>query len=537
LYFQNPKWYVKPKPGRSKDYTDNAKSAEIYLNYYAGENLKILLKKQMRLAILDAFFCFGVMKTGYTPEVAPNLNYGKPKVLGEKDGEPVYDIDEKTGEVKVDDQKEVITSDKFVSRRKSPAAMIFDIECENYFEDGRFIIEEMSMPLQDIKNNSMYENTDELTHSYKLSGGISLNKDESEREEYSLLSKDVERVTMYEIYDIEHNKIKVIAEGQKKKFLINKDVPTGMERHPYSFLQFNDVPDELYPLSDFRVMKSPQDETNKAQSLINAHAKRYGRKFAYIENMIDEAEITKAQSGEDGIMFKVKELPLNKIIEPLQSTPLDDSVYRYQASSQMNFDKLAATTEADRGAVERRKTAYEASKIYGAGDLRKEDRRSLVEDFAADVGSRLLQSMQENLTVNDAIKLGGEENAKAWVTINSREEISGQFNVGVIVGSATPKLPEYERQDFTAFMNALTEFPPELIQLKVNFDGILKAAVTMFPALEDIQLLNDEATQQKMQADLDKKQQLASLLQMRQGGGQPPMGGMPSENKKPVQGQ
>jgi hypothetical protein len=515
LYFQNPKWYVRPKPGHAKDFSENARVATIYLNYYANENLRITLKKQMRLAILDAFFCYGVMKTGYVPDMMANENYGKPKIMGYKDQKPIYDVDDKD-EVVVDDQEEVVVSDKFASRRISPAAMIFDTECQNYFDDGRYIIEELSLPLEDVKNDTKYKNTKELKPTYTVKRGLSISDEEAKGNEYRELQEDLKRITLYEIYDLEHDKLKVIAEGEKNHFLRDDETPAGVDGHPYSFLSYNDIPDELYPLSDLRILKSPQDETNKAQSLINSHAKRYGRKFGYMESMIDETEMMKLESGEDGVMFKVKALPLTQVMEQVPSSPLDDAVYKYQETSRFNFDKLAATTEADRGMIERRKTAYEASKVYQSADLRKEDRRSQVEDFAADVGDKLLMSMQANLTVEDAVQIGNKENAANWAVIKSREDIIGQFNVGVVVGSATPKLPEYERSDFSQFMQTLALFPPELVQTKVNFDNLLKAVNTMFPALEDFDILNDEQTQKQIQGKMEQQKKLEMLMQVAQ---------------------
>jgi len=524
LYFQNPKWYVKPKPGHSK-YAKNAEAATKFLNYYANENMRVTLKKQMRLSILDSFFFFGVIKSGYTADVGKNENYGKPKIMGYEGEVPIYDTDDE-GKVINDNEEEIITSDKFVARRTSPAAMIFDTECQNYFEDGRYIIEEISMPLGDLKADKLYKNTSKLTSTYEVKRGLTISDEDLKKDDYSELKEDLKRITIYEIYDLEHDKLKVIAEGNNDTFLRNIPTPDGIDGHPYSFLQYNDIPDEIYPLSDFRVLRSPQDEVNKSSSLISSHAKRYGRKFGYLEGMIDEDEMSKLESGDDGVMFKVKDLPLNKCIEPLQNAPLDNAVYLYNDQSRQNFDKLASTTEADRGVVERRKTAYEASKIYGSGDFRKEDRRSQVEDFAADVGLKLLQSMQVHLTVEDATEISEEDSAD-WAVVTDRKDIEGQFNVGVIVGSATPKLPEYERQDFMGFMQMLSQFPKEILQVKLNFDAMLQAATKMFPALEDIQLLNDEQTQKEQTARMDQAEKINQLMELAkiQGKNKPAMPG------------
>jgi hypothetical protein len=517
LYFQNPKWYVTPKTGHDdseeekKKIIDNAKTAEIYLNYYANENLRITLKKQCRLAILDAFFLFGCLKTGYVAHMIINENYGKPKILGYEKENPIYDIDDE-GNVQTDENEEIMLNEQFVTRRISPASLIFDTECPNYFEDGRYIIEEISLPLQDVKNDKKYKNTKNLEPSYMVKRGISLSDQEMGKSEYNELQEDLKRVTIYEIWDIEHDKLKVIAEGHDE-WLRNDETPEGVEEHPYTFLQYNDIPDEIYPLSDIKVLKSPQDEYNKSRAMVITHAKRYGRKYGYIENQISEEEMDKIEAGEDGTFFKVKELPLDKTIGVLTDAPLDTSVYTNLDQARGDFDRLATTNEADRGVIERRKTAYEASKVYGSSDLRKEDRRALIEDFMGETGDKLLQSMQANLSPQAAVPIAGKKRALTWLHID-KSNIEGQFNVKVEIGSMSAKLPESERQEFVGFMQALSQFPPELIQKKVNLDGLLEVVPSMFPALEDINLLNSPEIQKQIEEQQAKEKQINMMLEV-----------------------
>jgi len=515
LYFQNPKWYVTPKSGHEEDkekIKENAKTAEIYLNYYTNENLRITLKRQTRLAILDAFFIFGCLKTGYVPHMVINENYGKPKILGYEDEKtPIYDVDDK-GNVQVDEKEEITLNEKFVSRRVSPASLIFDTECPNYFDDGRYIIEEISLPLQDIKNDKKYENTSDLEPSYMVKRGLGLSDQEMGKSDYNELQEDLKRTTIYEIWDIEHDKLKVIAEDHDK-WLRNDETPAGVECHPYTFLQYNDIPDEIYPLSDIRTLLSPQDEYNKSRAMVIMHAKRYGRKYGYIEGMIDEDELAKLEAGEDGTLFKVKDLPLDKVIGVLADAPLDTSVYTNLEQARGDFDRLAVTNEADRGVIERRKTAYEASKVYGSSDLRKEDRRGLIEDFMAETGDKLLQSMQANLSPQEAVPIAGKKRALSWMTID-KTNIDGQFNVKVEIGSMTAKLPETERGEFVGFMQSLSQFPPELLQRKVNFDALLEAVPSMFPALEDLTLLNTPEQQKQIEQQQAKEKQIQFMLEL-----------------------
>jgi hypothetical protein len=481
----------------------------------------------MRLAILDAFFLFGCIKSGYIADLEMNPNFKR--ALKDESGAIV--IDPNTGEISIDSREDIVTGEKFVARRTSPASLIFDIEAGSCFDDGRFIIQVLNKPLEEVKKDKKCSNTADLEANYSVKLGLGLSPDALAKDEYLGLEDDLRRVVLYEIYDIENDKLKVLAKGHKK-YLRFDDMPNGVDKHPYSFLVFNDVPDEIYGVSDLRSLKSPQEEVNKGRAMIMAHAKRFGRKFGYIESLIDEDAIENLKSGEDGVLFKVKELPLEKVIEPLKDAPLDAAVYANFSQALVDFREVGGATEQDRGVVERRKTAFEASKMTEASSVRKQDRKSLVEDFACEVGNKLLQSMQANLTLQDAVKIGNKGYEQDWVQVD-REAIKGNFNVTVELGSMVPKLPEFERQDFVMALQVIAQFPPKMVEMYVNFAEMLKAIPSMFPALENFTIINDDETIAAKQREYQLEVLRQTLLQTRGNAGTAGPDGAPVADRGP----
>lgn len=515
LYFQHPKWQVRPTKrarmlARGGDIFKNAELAQLLLNYYVQENLGIPFKRQMRLAILDAFFIFGVIKVGYTADFEVNNNKGNYAILGYDGERPIYDIDRKTGEMKIDDREELLVDEKFFIDRISPAAMIFDTEATDTFEDGRYIIEEIVRPLEDVKKDSKYSNTKDLEHNYVVKIGLGISEGDLQKDEYSELSSDLKRITLYEIYDIEHDKLKVIAEGHDW-FLRNDEMPEGIDKHPYSFLCFNDIPDEIYPMSDIRPLKSPQEEYNLGRSMIMTHAKRFNRKYGCLLNMIDEDQMDILEGGEDGAIFGVKDLPLAKVIEPLKDAPLDAAVYANFEQSKQDFREVGGATENERGLVERRKTAFEASEIAKGSNTRKEDRRSLVEDFSAVGGKKLLQSIQANLSIPEVVQIAGEVGAQGWMEIG-RNEIKGDMLVSVELGSTAPKIPQYERADVLQFMQGISMFPPKLVQTHVNFGGLLEMAARTFDTMEKEDILNSPEEVKRLTEQFEEMEKAQAML-------------------------
>jgi len=506
LYMRNPKWYCRPK-GRKEELPQlkiHAHLAETFLNYYANENLGISLKKQMRLAILDAFFAFGTIKVGYIADFEANPNYGKYNTLGQDEkGNPIYEVDKESGELMKDDVEEIVTNEAFYARRRSPRVMLFDPECENYFEDGRYIAEEIVKSVEDVKNSKLYDNTKNLEPSFSVKPGYNL--DEKDKEDMPQITEDLERITLYEIYDIEHDKLIVLAEDHDE-FLRDENIPDGIEGSPYEFLRFNEVPDELYPMADIKNLKPIQEEHNLGRAMIMTHAKRFARKYGYKQGTFpagkESEEMEKLKDPEDGGFFEYAE----QMPEPMIDAPLDSAVYQNFQQTKEDFWKAAGSTEHERGTVERRKTAFEAGKISKEAGIRKEDKKSLTEDFAAGIGAKLLQSFQANLTIEQAVEIAGEI-GKGWQNI-SRENIVGQFTVGVEIGSAAPAIPEFERKDFMGIIATLTQMPPDLVIPYVNFEGLLKVIPRLFPLISEEEVLNSpEKVKEIQQMMKEQKQQ------------------------------
>lgn len=511
LYFQNPRWYVRPKGRFKKDFENSAILAEELLNYYVEENLRISLKKQIRLAILDAFFSYGCIKVGYVGAFEPNPNYGEFKILGEDEsGEPLYAKDE-NGQLKIDEDENIITNEAFLASRISPRHMLFDPECENYFESGRWVAQEIIKSVQDVINSKLYSNTNGLKESFSVESGYSLSSKETDywQDDVPEVKDDTNRIRLYEIYDTEHDKILVFAEGHDR-WLRNEEMPDGIEGSPFSYLRFNEIPDEMYPMSDIEPLKPIQEEYNLGRGMVLTHAKRFGRKYGYVKDKFGGEdpvkEIEKLKDPEDGTLFEVNELPLSGVIEPLADAPLDAAVYSNFEQAKQDFREVGGATEWDRGLVERRKTAYEASKLSGASNVRKEDRAMLVEDFCSEIGTKMLQSMQANLSTEEAIEIIGDE-GKEWKTI-SRDDINGQYNVGVQIGTSAPRIPEQEKAELMELLGTLVKLPPNIILPELNIKGTLEEIIKLYPLIKRENIFNSPEQKALVEQKIAQEQML-----------------------------
>jgi hypothetical protein len=101
---------------------------------------------------------------------------------------------------------------------------------------------------------------------------------------------------------------------------------------------------------------------------------------------------------------------------------------------------------------------FESSQIEKYGQLRSSDMMSLVEDFVKDIGNKKLDQIQANLRVPLAVKIMGKEGQR-WEENITKDEVHGDYDLTVDVGSTGPKIPEIERASLMEFLDKISSIP------------------------------------------------------------------------------
>lgn len=498
LYFQNPNPIVN---ARRPEFELNAFASQELLKYYTKENLDVHLKKQIRLCILDSKFAgFGVAKVLYSPTYESNIDAGKPILLGHDElGDPIY-LSDNEGNL-IGQDKDILISELFFVERVAPTDILIDPECKNFPEKAKWIAQQIIKPLDYIKNNPIYKNTEDL--------GPNINLKEILRGVTAEVIRDTDeqRVQFYEIFDLENNQILVLVDGGIK--FIRED---NFTVNPFAFLKFNEIPDKFYAIPDVRVEKPLQEDVNVGQSQMLNHARRASRKYYYEENTIDEEQVTVMKNPEDMTVFIIKDI--NKPPKALEMAPQDPSIFQSTMLSKQNFNEITAGSDASRGQSERRKTGGEARIIEGHSAVRRTDKRSLVADFIKEIYSKLLQLMQDTLTIPQAIKIVGPVGT-FWTKIG-KNEITGELTVDIEVSDLQPQIPEVERKELQEFMFALANLlnaivaNPLMLQV-INIQGMIKELIKSYPYIKAENIMN-------MAVSPEQIAKLAMQQQQQQGG-------------------
>jgi hypothetical protein len=469
LYSVDPYFYVKLKKSYQPDptaiilYEQRGKIRQAYLNYLKEE---LKLKEKMRLAIQDAHFAYGILKVYYHADEVKNPDGGQ-SILGD-DGMPMM------GENGPLIEPEYIpTNERYCISRVHPDDFLWDEDAGPLEEDWNWVAQCRRRTMDEIKNDRRYTKAKRKALVAGSDGGDEDRKKREERKKGgdiasksdSMATKKAETdeekiIYEWEIYDLKKKKWLIIAEGADTPIVEEEELPPGVKKHPFSILRFTFRDDSPYPIPPLSQGIDPQKEYNLSRSQLLTHRKRFNRKYeAYVPALEDpDSEITKMESGEDGTIIR-KNQPI-PVITPINDAPLDQT--RIQEIMLLNSDMIelfGGSADEARG-IAGADSATQAGILDRRLEMKEGDHLSMVIDAVIDVGKNLDRQVQTHITKDEAILVIGPQ-GQYWELVKARdyEEIQGEFQYSVNVGSTIPRLPQMERSQWMAFLQVVTGFP------------------------------------------------------------------------------
>jgi hypothetical protein len=471
LYSTDPEFHVRLK--KSYDPDENAvvameeigKSRASMLNYL-GEELD--MKTKARQGIFDAEFAYGVMKVHYTADMVDHP----------QKGEPVLDDD---GGVLVDENDSPIMYPDQV-----PANEAYNIT-RIHFDD--FLVDEDAGPLnsQDVKWRAQRIKTSlkkaKSNERYNASARAKLKateltddqKKREERKKGGTLSTDSNQkepdiVVLWEVYDRERGEWFTVAEGNNSEYLADPaPIPPGIEIDPFSVLRFTQRDDSWYPVSPTGQLVDPQREYCELRSYMLRHRKNVSqRKFVLYGSAFDDPDdaASSLATGGDGTVLIAERNPGFEPVSPIRDAPLDQSQQAELAYLRNDFNELAVGVN-QRGAGTGIDSATEAGIIAQAAGIRTGDRKQLIAEWVTDIGRKLDQLVQANITEDQLISVTGKDGDK-WKAIKTTDykEIDGEFRYSVTMSNRTPYSPEIERAQWIQLISALMQAPQIMLSRK-----------------------------------------------------------------------
>jgi hypothetical protein len=347
-------------------------------------------------------------------------------------------------------EMEVVEDQPFVER-VSPFDMYVDPEA-TCLEDAKWIAQRIVRPVEDVRKDKRFKAS--VRRNIQADSGVKVRWDnDNEREDYSDL---IERVTLYEYYDLEEGTVSVCA-SQSDDYLLDPIPMPYDSGHPFIMLRNYDVPDQFYPIGDLSQIESLQEELNKTRSQMVNHRKRYARKYLYHERSFGPEGREALESDEDGRFVPVvdENRSLGEVVVPLQQVPLAPEMYNHSGVIEQDINTVSGVSEYARGQMpEIRRTATEASIIADAGNARAADKLAVIELVIGEMGRHIIQLMQQFMTDAQMVRITGKDDQQYYVAY-SRDDIIGEYDFSVEGGSTQPLNETARRQQAISLMNAM----------------------------------------------------------------------------------
>jgi hypothetical protein len=237
-----------------------------------------------------------------------------------------------------------------------------------------------------------------------------------------------------------------------------------------------EVIDHFYPMGELEAIKVLQQELNITRTQMLNHRSKFARKYMYHADTWDQLGVNGLKSDVDNEMVPypgdIQDMERSVVAMPVQGTPAE--FYNQSDMIISDIDRVSGTSEYQRGGGQNiRRTATEASMIQDASNARSSDKLSSIERSLAEIGSRLIQLMQQFMTGEHVIRIVGQSHP-TWVKFDS-DYIQGEFDYDVEAGSTAPNNESMKQQKafemneiFGQYLGAFIDpmaFIPELLRL------------------------------------------------------------------------
>jgi len=366
-----------------------------------------------------------------------------------------------------------IVEDQPFVERVSPFDVFVDPEA-TCMEDIQWIAQQIIRPLAEVKKDKRYKAS--VRKRLGPDAGVRNAWDNPINDGAEYLD-DVERVTLYEYYDVASNTMSVCA-ANGDEFLADPTPMPYAYGQPFVMLRNYDIPDFFYPIGDLESIEPLQLELDKTRSQLMNDRKRYGRKYLYHERSFGPEGREALESDDDGRLVPVidENKPLSDVVIPMPQTPLSPEIYAYSNIIEQDINTVSGVNEYARGQMpEIRRTATEASIIADAANARAADKLAIIEIAISAVARRVLQLLQQYMTGEQVARITGREGEDIFYQY-TREDIAGEYDFTVEGGSTMPMNDTIRKQQAVSLLNAIaplvgTVIDPSALAMHVLREG------------------------------------------------------------------
>lgn len=221
----------------------------------------------------------------------------------------------------------------------------------------------------------------------------------------------------------------------------------------------------FYPIPPSYNWISPQDELNETREQLRRHRRRFTRKFQVVEGTVDDPEVEKFESGQDGALIKVKKVDA---ITAIVDAPLGQSIDKAIVTSSDDFNGVSGTSAEQRGVADRT-TATQANIINQRSGIRETSEQDRIVTWYQLIAREILLTVRDKFALGIWAKLSSDpgdfgeqfkESQKTYQWVTSEDLSDGyDFKIDVDLTSISADAQQDEKKKFMEFLAILTQFP------------------------------------------------------------------------------
>lgn len=436
MLFDNPTFTLRPRPyGSEFNFDESSKRSQLKedtLNFLCSRP-EYGLSDKHELAVLDAFFGFGVLETGYSEERMVN------PLLSEDDDNALNNIY----------CKQIPFDTFFVAPNAN-----WDLSTGKWWGYFEWV------PAENLKAYSK-NLTVTLSAMEKAEGDFA---DSSGRintsDGYTDEIPPPGCVKLWFIEDfVKMERIVLCLDAATGADCLLKRTP--MKHSRISTLRYGKRRKGWYPLPPVFNWLSPQDEINDIRQTHRIHRKRFSRKYAILDSSIDPEELDKFQFGPDGTCFMVKR---ENSIRAVEDAGLDTANQVSLSVSYDDMNRVSGSSNEERGVADRQ-TATQSSIINNRAQIRESKVLLRVGNFLTNFG-------------RNALRAAGEAKAAFWISSKIPEGLLGEikdvqltwkrvppqifqtedYDLEIYVGSISPVYQQADKKTFMEFLALITQY-------------------------------------------------------------------------------
>ncbi len=452
---------------------DVAKAKSALINWRWRE---LRMVKQVRRVITDALLApFGIMKIGY-------------EMASEK-----VDLPEGDSPAEMIEPNELISAEAPYAVRWSPTQFRVDPEARYPdLTDASWVAFGSLHRLEDVKRTERFKNTRELKATVQVKrdwpSGTARRITQTEA---IGTDDDGLRVQLWECWNKRTN-MRIVLADEHDKALEYVEWPQAIHGFPAETLCFTEHPDLVYGPPDLKQVLGQQDAYNRINAMVLNHTNRFVRKWVTTRGAFDEKELEKLQLPIDGLHIETDGNTKDAIMA-VPDAPIPVDWWQTRANFREDHDRVSGIADFVRGVAEKVDTATEAAALQANLNVRTNDTRATVEDFAERVSRKLLDIDVQTINLPAAIPVITPEGAIAlrdYVHVQDRETLLAHSEVEVEIGSMQPINEQTQKRDALELFTLLKN-DPLVNQFKLR-QLLVPAYREHVPDVESLFLTRDE---------------------------------------------